>query len=53
MLYIVVSYYCMQLQAKLMNQTSKNGKKPTFGLNFDPFGPNLGPPVFLYGFSLY
>ena len=25
----------MQLQAKLMNQTSKNGKKPTFGLNFD------------------
>ena len=24
-----------------MNQTRENGKKPNFGPNFGPFGPNL------------
>ena len=31
MLYIVVSYHCMQFQGKLMKQTWENGKKPSFG----------------------
>ena len=46
MLYIVASYHCMQFQVKLMNQTWENGKKPSFGLDFDPFCPNLGPNFF-------
>ena len=29
-----------------MNQTWENAKKPNFGLNFGPFGPNLGPLKF-------
>ena len=28
-----------QFQGKLMNQTWKNGKKPSFGSDFGPFGP--------------
>ena len=27
MLYIIVSYHCMQFERKLMNQTWENGKK--------------------------
>ena len=38
----VSSYHYMQFQGKLMNQTSVNSKKPSFGHNFGPFGPNLG-----------
>ena len=52
MLYIAASYHCMQFQGKLMNQTWKNGKKPSFGSDFDPFGLNLGPQNFFYGFYL-
>ena len=40
MVYIVASCHCMQFQGKLMNQTWKNGKKPSFGPDFDPFGTN-------------
>ena len=29
----------MQVPGKLMNQTSKNDKKPDLGPNFDPSGP--------------
>ena len=32
MLKIVASYHPMQFQGKLMNQTWKNSKKPSFGL---------------------
>ena len=42
MLYIVVSYHCIQFQGKLMNKTGENGKKPSFWPDFDPFGPNWG-----------
>ena len=38
----------MQLEGKLMNQTSKNDKKPSFGSNFDPFGPNSGRQNFFF-----
>ena len=31
MLDIVASYHCIQFQGKLMNQTSENRKKPSFG----------------------
>ena len=46
MLGIVASYHCMQFQGKLMNQTWKNSKKPSFGSNFCQFGPNLGAKIF-------
>ena len=39
---IVSSYRCMQFQGRLMNQTWENVKKPSFGPDFDPFGPNSG-----------
>ena len=42
MLDILVSYHCMQFQGKLMNQIWENSKKPKFGPDFGPFGPNLG-----------
>ena len=48
---IVTSYHCMQFQVKLMNQTWENGKKPSFGTNFSPFGPNLGPIFFSVDFT--
>ena len=47
MLGIVANYHCKQFQEKLMNQTWENGKNPSFGLNFDPSGPNLGHQIFL------
>ena len=31
----------MQFQGKLMNQIWENGKNPSFGPDFDPFGPNF------------
>ena len=36
----------MQIKGKLMNQTWENGKKPSFGPDFDTFGPNLGHQFF-------
>ena len=33
----------MQFKEKLMKRTWENGEKPTFGHDFCPFGPNLGP----------
>ena len=41
----------MQVPGKLMNQTSKNDKKPDLGPNFNPLGPNLGPKIFFEGFT--
>ena len=29
-----------------MNQTWENSKKPSFGPNFGPFGPNVGNEYF-------
>ena len=52
MLNIVASYHCMQMQGKLMNQTWKNAKKPSFGPNFGPFVSNLPPLEFFSGFYL-
>ena len=47
MLDIVASYHCMQQQRKLMNQTWENNKKPSFGPDFGPFGPNLVSNFFM------
>ena len=44
MLDIVASYRCVQFKGKLMNQTWEN-EKPSFGLNFGLFGPNLGRQI--------
>ena len=44
MLEIVASYHCMQFQDKLMNQTRKYGKKPSFGADF-------GLKFFFVGFA--
>ena len=48
MLDIVASYHCMQFQGKLLNQTSENGKKPSFGSDFDPFDLNSGRQIFFF-----
>ena len=45
MLDIVASYHCMQFQGNIMNQIWGNGKKPSFGPNFGPSGPNLGQQI--------
>ena len=29
-----------------MSHIWEKGEKPNFGPNFDPFGPNLGSPIF-------
>ena len=42
MLHIVATYHCTQFQGKLMKQTWENSKKPNFGIDFGPLGPNLG-----------
>ena len=52
MLHIVASYHCMQFQGTLTNQTSENGKKPSFDPDFGPFGPNLGHKFFFRAFQL-
>ena len=41
MLDIVTSYHFVQFQGKLMNQIWENGKNPSFGPDFGPFGPNF------------
>ena len=46
MLDIVANYHCMQFQGKLMNQTSENVQKLSFGPDFDPFGTNSGYQIF-------
>ena len=50
-LYLVLdinsSYYCMQFQGKIMNQTWENGWKPSFGPDF---GPYLVPKIFYVDF---
>ena len=46
------SYHCMQFQGKLICQTWENGKKPSFGPNYVPFGPNLGTNFFFQKSSL-
>ena len=46
MLDINASYHCMQFQGKQMNQTWENDKKPSFGPDFGPFGPNAGCYIF-------
>ena len=53
MLDIVARYHCMQFQGKLINQSWGNGKKPSFGTDFGPFGPNLGSKTFFHEFYLY
>ena len=47
MLDIVASYHPIQRQGQLKNKTWENGKKPSFGTDFGPFGPNLGHQLFL------
>ena len=53
MLYIVVSYHCIQFQGKLMNKTGENGKKPSFWPDFDPFGPNSGCNFFYFFYFFF
>ena len=36
----------MQIQGKRMIQTQQNGKKPHFGSDLRPLGPNLGKQIF-------
>ena len=38
-------------EPKLMNQTWQNGKKPSFRLDFGPFGPNSGCQFFIFIFQ--
>ena len=42
MLKIVASYHCILFLGKLMKQTWKNGKKPSFRPDFCPFWPKFG-----------
>ena len=35
-----------------MNQTWENCKKPSFRLDFGPFGPNLDPKIFFKNLAL-
>ena len=41
----VTTYHCMQFQGKRMIQTQENGKKPYFGTDLGPLGPNSGRQV--------
>ena len=36
-----------------MYQTWGNGEKPSFGIDFGTFGPNLNPKRFLHKFYFY
>ena len=42
MLGIAASYHRILFQVKFMIQTKENDKKPTFGLDLGPLGPNSG-----------
>ena len=42
----------MQFKGKRMNQTSENGKKHNFGLDFGLFVPSLGPKTFSQNLTL-
>ena len=46
MLDIVASYQRIQFQGKLMIQTQEIGKKPHFGPDLGPLGPNSGRQFF-------
>ena len=48
MLDINASYHCMQFQGQIMNQTWENDEKPSFRLDFGPFGPNLGLKKYIF-----
>ena len=48
----VQSYKPMPFPGKLMNQTSKNDKKPSFWPDFGPFWWHLGSKKFFCGFYL-
>ena len=48
---IFPSYHARQFKGKLLSQTKKKSEKLTFGSNFDPFGPNLGPKFFFRSFT--
>ena len=41
----------MQFSEKLMNQTSKNGKKSNIGTDFGLFSPNFASKIFFVGFT--
>ena len=36
-----------------MEQICENDRKPSFGPNFGPFGPNVGSKIFFRKFYLY
>ena len=40
----------MQIQWKLINQTWENGKKPNFGPDFGPLGPDSDRQILLFFF---
>ena len=50
MLEIVASYHFKQFKENLVNWTWENSKKPSFGSDFDPFGPNFAPKSFVVNF---
>ena len=51
MLYIVVSYHCMQFQGKVMNQTWKNGKKLVLSTILAPSAQIWAPKIFFMDFT--
>ena len=51
MLYIVVSYHCMQFQGKVMNQTWKNGKKLVLSTILAPSAQIWAPKNFFMDFT--
>ena len=53
MLCIVSNHHCMQSQENVLNQTWKNGKKPSFWPDFGSVDPNLGPKNYFAGFYHY
>ena len=44
---IIPNYDPRQFKGKLGSKTSEKGKKSNLGLDFGPFGRNLGPIIFL------
>ena len=50
--YLMYLIYCMKFQGTLMNQNWENDKKPSFGTDFGPFGPNLDSKTFFINFTL-